>query len=415
MPDLSARLIHQSRTPNTPPIIPPSMGSPRPDQLQGSPYEQLIELAGRVCYDSLGKGRSSPDYHQHIVDSQHFSLYEHCWLFFRVDAPTSHALIQQHGLLPTGLFFNNRPGCFTFIRHPTSAFSIPETVVAINYRAIVEFDYITTQYAQLGVLAQHPLTISVSHAIRHAMLDMLKADAPDLPIPQCEHHDNTLPPTLFTRIAPAEVPLFLNFHTFHITCSRRASLELVRHHRYLTGFSQRSTRYCDEDPYSNVEHPLISRLLADNNNSLSTSINHARTQITTVYEEIVERGTNYLYATCPSLGKTDARKQARAAAASILPHDLSTEIIFTVPSFVLISLLQRRWSPHADAEIRQLAALLAAAIKGTPLHTSYFGEHSNFAIEPSPDGLGTCLTVTDIDPTAAIFNLPDDEETPSND
>jgi thymidylate synthase ThyX len=39
--------------------IPPEMGVPRSDQMQGTAAERLSELAGRVCYDSLGKGRPS--------------------------------------------------------------------------------------------------------------------------------------------------------------------------------------------------------------------------------------------------------------------------------------------------------------------------------------------------------------------
>jgi thymidylate synthase ThyX len=47
------------------------MGTPRADQLQGSPLDQLTELAGRISYDSLGRGRSSQEYHQHIIESGH--------------------------------------------------------------------------------------------------------------------------------------------------------------------------------------------------------------------------------------------------------------------------------------------------------------------------------------------------------
>jgi hypothetical protein len=50
---------------------PVRMGVPRSDQLQGTTLERLCELAGRVCYHSLGKGRDSAEYHKHIADVGH--------------------------------------------------------------------------------------------------------------------------------------------------------------------------------------------------------------------------------------------------------------------------------------------------------------------------------------------------------
>lgn len=49
----------------------------RSDQLQGTDAEQITEIAGRICYDSFGKGRSSRDYHKHIRMVGHGSVLEH--------------------------------------------------------------------------------------------------------------------------------------------------------------------------------------------------------------------------------------------------------------------------------------------------------------------------------------------------
>lgn len=51
--------------------------SARGDQFAGSDAERLTEIAGRICYDSFGKGRNSRDYHQHIFDVGHGSVLEH--------------------------------------------------------------------------------------------------------------------------------------------------------------------------------------------------------------------------------------------------------------------------------------------------------------------------------------------------
>lgn len=51
--------------------LPEQLGTPREDQLQGTAGEKLTEIAGRVCYDSFGKGRSSAEYHEHIIAVNH--------------------------------------------------------------------------------------------------------------------------------------------------------------------------------------------------------------------------------------------------------------------------------------------------------------------------------------------------------
>lgn len=79
-------------------LIPEEMGKPRADQLQGTVREQLSELAGRVCYDSVGSGRSSPDYHKHIQEVGHLSVYEHAHLTVQVRLPLE------------AMVFLNRPG-----------------------------------------------------------------------------------------------------------------------------------------------------------------------------------------------------------------------------------------------------------------------------------------------------------------
>src|SRR6516225_6478111 len=71
---LSARLVYDG---GEAVYIPSEMGMPRDNQMQGTHAEQLCELAGRVCYDSLGKGLSSEEYHRHILEVNHTSTLEH--------------------------------------------------------------------------------------------------------------------------------------------------------------------------------------------------------------------------------------------------------------------------------------------------------------------------------------------------
>lgn len=71
------------------------------DQLQGSSGAQLIEFAGRICYDSLGKGRPSSEYHQHILESGHGSVTEHVSFTFLIEGVSrnlTHELVRHRHL-----------------------------------------------------------------------------------------------------------------------------------------------------------------------------------------------------------------------------------------------------------------------------------------------------------------------------
>lgn len=70
----------------------------REDQLVGTPQEQLIEAAGRTCYDSMGKGRPSGEYHAHLLDAEHGSVLEHVTFTWRIEGVSrnlTHELIRH--------------------------------------------------------------------------------------------------------------------------------------------------------------------------------------------------------------------------------------------------------------------------------------------------------------------------------
>ena len=79
-------------------------GKPRRDQCIGTTLENLAEIAGRTCYDSLGTGRDSRAFHRHILDVGHLNVYEHCVFSFSIDFRVSPVLL-------SGLFaLAQRPG-----------------------------------------------------------------------------------------------------------------------------------------------------------------------------------------------------------------------------------------------------------------------------------------------------------------
>ncbi len=69
-----------------------------PEQDVGSPMARLIEVAGRNCYDSFGRGRTSEEYHRHIIEVINGSVTEHASITFYLDKISrglSHELVRH--------------------------------------------------------------------------------------------------------------------------------------------------------------------------------------------------------------------------------------------------------------------------------------------------------------------------------
>ena len=67
-------------------------------QDSGSDSARLTECAGRTCYDSYGKGRSSEDFHKHILEVGHGSVLEHASISFYIAGISrgcSHELVRH--------------------------------------------------------------------------------------------------------------------------------------------------------------------------------------------------------------------------------------------------------------------------------------------------------------------------------
>lgn len=102
--------------------VPEELGKPREDQLQGTVREQLVELSGRVCYDSLGVGRTSAEYHKHIQEVGHLSVLEHAFATVQV-SETFNPLV-----------FINRPGIWVEANDVANGYRI-----TFNPRSILEW------------------------------------------------------------------------------------------------------------------------------------------------------------------------------------------------------------------------------------------------------------------------------------
>lgn len=75
--------------------LPPELGTPREDQLQGPDAQKLIETAARTCYDSFGKGRDSDGHARHVMDVGHYSVLEHAQYTFFIGG-VSRGMTHEH-------------------------------------------------------------------------------------------------------------------------------------------------------------------------------------------------------------------------------------------------------------------------------------------------------------------------------
>lgn len=367
------------------------MGVPREDQLQGTNLERLAELAGRVCYDSLGKGRNSADYHAHILEVGHLSVLEHCTftVAFREDA--AKLIDEQHRALSPNPDFHwrllpalvNRPGVWveTDKRRGFKALR-----VTCNLRAVLEWSAWTPHVETYWVVLEY-----LGWALRTFAHKLAPQVIPDPGVfdPEFSKHCPYLA-TLVTN-NPNE-PQWNNdderWVSLFLGMSRGCSHELVRHGDF-TAISQRSTRYVNEDESPWVEHPLD-----------------------TAYAEWAFQGqprnppgvietSRKVYATTADVlqvflldsrrdrkvDKHTARKQARGAARGFLGNALYTEMIFSANVAQWKRMLRQRCSNPADAEIRVLFSRILPQLQRSQ-HGECFRE---MKLTPAEDGIGEVL------------------------
>jgi thymidylate synthase ThyX len=390
------------------------MGVPREDQLQGTNLERLAELAGRVCYDSLGKGRGSKEYHEHILEVRHLSVLEHCTftVAFRED-PSK--LIETVMLVPKAIPPNpdfywrllpaliNRPGVWveTDKRRGFKALR-----VTCNLRAVLEWSDWTPHVETYFVVLEY-----LGWALRSFAHKLAPQVIPDPGVfdPEFAQHCPYLA-TLVTN-NPNE-PQWHNdderWVSLFLGMSRGCSHELVRHGDF-TAISQRSTRYVDESESHWLMHPVESEfwrwLYPIEPANFPAWYRHVGTTIGTVWEgdgqtpasqyvpDAVEQYADRVklfeawLVNEKGADKHTARKQARGAARGKLGNSLYTEMIFSANVAQWQRMLRARCSNQADAEIRVLFSRILPQ-----LQRSQHGEcFRGLQLVPADDGIGEVL------------------------
>lgn len=306
--------------------VPAAMGTPRADQLQGTVYESLIELAGRTCYDSLGRGRNSQEYHKHILEVGHLSVLEHANLCF--EAPEYWAE-----------FILGRPGVYITGRENTTYIRF-----VANFRAIYEWDEWSAWTGSCGGRDHSGL---IQSAV--APYSRLIFGQPKYPVAWSE--------ACALKIVEPRTD-DERWVTMYLTGSRGFSHELVRHGDF-TAISQRSTRYVNENNGAYCYHPLLKELMLKDR-ALAEEIENVQHREKLVYQQIFE-----------ALKEAHGVKQARGAARGVLANALQTEVIFSASVAQWRRMIAMRASEAADGEIREVF------LKVKDIIHSLYGETQN--------------------------------------
>src|SRR4029079_16706675 len=346
-------------------VIPSEMGTPRADQLQGLVREQLSELAGRVCYDSVGTGRSSADYHKHIKEVGHLSVYEHAHMTVEVKQPIE------------PLVFLNRPGLWVENRFEDGF------RVTFNPRNILDWN---TWSDEIRV------DDKVGEVTTFCVGDLLSFHAEQaypMMVPPRGRSDRNI---RFYKSVSATVEPETDeekWVSMFMVGSRGFSHELVRHGDR-TGISQRSTRFVQENESEWIDHPLVQEY--DQHLAKTLSVRDAANWIDRlwsvknlarkVYAEVVETLKPWLIE--KGVDKFTARKQARGAARGYLGNALLTELVFSASVGQWKRMLRMRACAPADSEIRAVFVQALAELK----KSRYAADFATFSVEPASDGLG---------------------------
>ena len=330
--------------------VPTEMGNPLPHQLLSTPLDNLIELAGRVCYDSLGskKSRASGEYHQHIIEVGHLSVQEHAnfTVFFSKEQIEENCSSEMAFILS----LLNRPGLW--VKKAPDGYRLTFNIRTARewnaWGAESQFSWITEQVA--GVAA------------KHAPLAMQGVQLPEIQFIQAVSPSND-----------DEIWVSLLIHSV----SRGLTHELVRHGDY-TGISQRSTRFVDEHESPYAWHPLIVEFAATNDAGLFFK---AEQESRSAYGTLLSALEEFVKG--KGVDKFTARKQARGAARGVLGNALATELIFSANLSQYKRIIALRAHPAADAEIRLLAGEIFDV-----LSERFPDSFSGWRREPAPDGYG---------------------------
>lgn len=287
--------------------------------------EELIELCGRICYDSQDKiaPGTAQKFCTKLRESGHTSVFEHANFIFEVNSSAMYEIEQacrDYECL-TGL-----PSCIRFSNLYTSPYLKTEDhirfYVSGNARAWANLIRVTGDYASTSLPAQ-----IFEHFDKFpALFDIRKYWETN-----CENQYLNFK---VKPIQPSELPDWARERhtaaTFFITCDRGVSHELVRHRT--ASFSQQSTRYCKANKSGEIEVIKPSGLAISDEEFMASA------DVDEYYE-----------------GLTECAKIPPQIARYVLPICLATRLYMTMTLERWRDFLKLRTSPAAHPDMRVIA------------------------------------------------------------
>jgi len=378
--------------------IPEEAGEPREDQMQGTAPERIGEVSGRACYDSMGKNgsRSSADYHPHITGVGHGSVYGHWHGVFEFAA--KHIPVEMRFAILRALV--NRPGVYINLRNPDVV------RFTTNFRTIMDWGKWTLEaqkksyYDQDAALAARALHIALCDQGLNLAPQIMNALSRVGRVAEgmVWQSDNGLLDLVSSVRTVEPEDDFERWVSIYMEGSRGLTHEEVRH-GYMTGISQRSTRFCDENESPWITHPLLQEYLVDPGVPLEereeVRLRIAETEMLgkKVYGTVVEKLQPWCARKIPETDKfrkTTARKQARGAGRGYLGNALKTLGIFSASAYEWNWKETQRAANSADGEIRceYSMEVLPELIKSRYAKTDF----AHLRTEPAGDGVGLVLS-----------------------
>lgn len=317
-------------------------------RLAGTPGDNLVEFAGRVCYDAfppLRPGRPSAEYHANVRALRHHSLHAHLVDTFDVEARPNRPGADP--VFKALLALQNRPGVWV-------TFADPDHLrFAVSLRAVIEWDEhgLATDGAALawadGVFEAKAAVYAALHASAVARYPLAAAGL-RRPVPA----EDLSPGFRVRRDRPIHArERWTSVYVDGV--SRDLLQELVRHH-WQANPSVRSTRYCDEGFSRQMLHPAYTACGDGDMAAVADGAFRAAKE-------------SYKRAFAGLRARDVDEKTARGAARSLLPGATETKMVFSASAFQWNHILDLRAAEatgKVDPEIKNLAAILRERLAG---------------------------------------------------
>lgn len=342
----------------------PANGQPFAHHFQSTPGDNLIELAGRVCYNSAQqeKTRGTVEYHKHINEVGHWSTHGH--LNITIELSINKHTDELYEYLTC---FINKPG-FHIVLTNKDEYTHNLRITG-NLRAIREWFTFNTEipkesgkFDYLGYCLQNHATRIAPGAMHGAIIS------------------RSLYQFIGNLVAPVDPDeIWVSYYIGGV--SRSLTHELCRH-GFSTGISQRSSRYCDESESGWAWHPLIEKYKKDSGHiTEDLYLPGIQYEGQLAYKNIAEHLKTELITN--GIDKHTALKQSRGAARGVLGNALSTELIFSASLAQWQRIILMRSRDEADAEIRLMTNEIFKDLKEKWPNHFY-----NYTSRPAKDGIG---------------------------